>query len=87
MSKVLWESIPNVGSKAREVVKGLSLAFVLFLTIGFYCNSLKSRYRQNSGTNRLRGKEQCNSNPPWLTGLRNAGLSQPEQMNLPQGAR
>ena len=29
MSKVLWESIPNVGSKAREGAKAMSLAFVL----------------------------------------------------------
>ena len=29
MSKVLWERIPNVGSKAREVSKAMSLAFVL----------------------------------------------------------
>ena len=87
MSKILWEWIPNAGSKARDGVKAASLAFVLFLTIGFYCNSPKSWYLQNSGTNRLRGKEQCNGNPPWLGGLRNAGLSQLEQMNLPQGAR
>ena len=26
MSKVLWERIPNVGSKAREGAKALSLA-------------------------------------------------------------
>ena len=30
VSKVLWEWIPNVGSKAREGVKAMSLAFVLF---------------------------------------------------------
>ena len=29
MSKVLWESIPNVGSKAREGAKAMSLVFVL----------------------------------------------------------
>ena len=29
MSMVLWEWIPNVGSKARERVKAMSLAFVL----------------------------------------------------------
>ena len=29
MSKVLWESIPNVGSKAREGAEAISLAFVL----------------------------------------------------------
>ena len=29
MSKVLWERIPNVGSKAREGAKAMSLAFVL----------------------------------------------------------
>ena len=29
MSKVLWESVPNVGSKARESAKAMSLAFVL----------------------------------------------------------
>ena len=29
MSKVLWELIPNVGSKAREGAKAMSLAFVL----------------------------------------------------------
>ena len=29
MSKVLWERIPNVGSKARECAKAMSLAFVL----------------------------------------------------------
>ena len=29
MSKVLWERIPNVGSKAREGAKVMSLAFVL----------------------------------------------------------
>ena len=29
VSKVLWEWIPNVGSKAREGVKAVSLAFVL----------------------------------------------------------
>ena len=29
MSKVLWESVPNVGSKAREGAKAMSLAFVL----------------------------------------------------------
>ena len=28
MSKVLWELIPNVGSKAREGVTAMSLAFV-----------------------------------------------------------
>ena len=29
MSEVLWESIPNVGSKAREGSKAMSTAFVL----------------------------------------------------------
>ena len=29
MSKVLWESIPNVGYKARENAKAMGLAFVL----------------------------------------------------------
>ena len=29
MSKTLWECIPNVGSKAREGAKAMSLAFVL----------------------------------------------------------
>ena len=29
MSKVLWERIPNEGSKAREGAKTMSLAFVL----------------------------------------------------------
>ena len=29
MSKVLWECIPNVGSKAREGAKAMSLAFVM----------------------------------------------------------
>ena len=29
MSKVLWEWIPNVGSKARESAEAMSLAFVL----------------------------------------------------------
>ena len=29
MSKVLWELIPNVGSKAREGAEAMSLAFVL----------------------------------------------------------
>ena len=29
MSKVLWECIPNVGSKARESAKAMNLAFVL----------------------------------------------------------
>ena len=29
MSKVLWELIPNVGSKAREGAKAINLAFVL----------------------------------------------------------
>ena len=29
MSKVLWELIPNVGSKAREGAKAMSLAFLL----------------------------------------------------------
>ena len=29
MSKVLWELISNVGSKAREGAKAVSLAFVL----------------------------------------------------------
>ena len=29
MSKVLWERIPNVGSKARESAKAMSVAFVL----------------------------------------------------------
>ena len=29
MSKVLWESIPNMESKAREGAKAMSLAFVL----------------------------------------------------------
>ena len=29
MSKILWEWIPNVGSKAREDAKAMSLAFVL----------------------------------------------------------
>ena len=29
MSKVLWECIPTVGSKAREGAKATSLAFVL----------------------------------------------------------
>ena len=29
MSKVLWEWIPNVGSKARECMKAMILAFVL----------------------------------------------------------
>ena len=29
MSKVLWERIPNVRSKARESVIAMSLAFVL----------------------------------------------------------
>ena len=29
MSKVLWEQIPNVVSKAREGAKAMSLAFVL----------------------------------------------------------
>ena len=29
MSKVMWEWIPNVGSKAREGAKVMSLAFVL----------------------------------------------------------
>ena len=29
MSKILWESIPNVGSKARGSAKALSLACVL----------------------------------------------------------
>ena len=29
VSKVLWEWIPNVGSKAREGAKAMSLAFVL----------------------------------------------------------
>ena len=35
-SKVLWEWIPNVGSKAREGAKGTSLAIVLldFLDVG-----------------------------------------------------
>ena len=28
MSKVLWESIPIMGSKAREDAKAMSLAFV-----------------------------------------------------------
>ena len=31
VSKVLWEWISNVGSKAREIVKAMSLAFVLLL--------------------------------------------------------
>ena len=31
MSKVLWEWIPNVGSKAREGVKAMSLALLLLL--------------------------------------------------------
>ena len=36
MSEVLWELIPNVGSKAREGAKAMSLAFVLldFLHVG-----------------------------------------------------
>ena len=29
MSKVLWERIPHVGSKARESAKAMSLVFVL----------------------------------------------------------
>ena len=29
MSKILWDCIPNVGSKAREGAKAMSLAFVL----------------------------------------------------------
>ena len=29
VSKVLWEWIPNVGSKARESAKAMSLVFVL----------------------------------------------------------
>ena len=29
VSKVLWEWIPNVGSKAREGAEAMSLAFVL----------------------------------------------------------
>ena len=29
VSKILWEWIPNVGSKAREGAKAMSLAFVL----------------------------------------------------------
>ena len=29
VSKILWEWIPNVGSKARECVKATSLAFIL----------------------------------------------------------
>ena len=29
VSKVLWECIPNVGSKAREGAKAMSLVFVL----------------------------------------------------------
>ena len=29
MSKVLWESIPNMGSNARESMKAMTLAFVL----------------------------------------------------------
>ena len=29
MSKVLWERIPNVGSKASEGTKARSLAFIL----------------------------------------------------------
>ena len=33
MSKVLWESIPNVGSEARECAKAMSLAFVLYCWI------------------------------------------------------
>ena len=31
MSKVLWESVPNVGSKARESVKAMSFAFVFWI--------------------------------------------------------
>ena len=35
MSKVLWERIPNVGSKARESAKAMSLVFVLLDFIFF----------------------------------------------------
>ena len=40
MSKVLWERIPNVGSKAREGAKATSPAFVL---LGFQHAGVRRR--------------------------------------------